>query len=151
MASSALSEIIMFVAVLLIAAFVTGILTTSTYKISIGIDKKGDELSTKLSQDFEIINDPGKIIRNSESGITYLYIKNTGKDPILFTNDSFTVVIDGNIVIINDTEQLTTPGSNVLYPGDVGEIIVNYNETGYHRIKIISYTGISRIIKGYIS
>lgn len=55
LASSAMSEIVMFVAVLLIAAFVAGILTTSTYKISLNINKKGDALATKLSQDFEII------------------------------------------------------------------------------------------------
>ncbi|XRO77378.1 flagellar protein G [Methanocaldococcus sp. 10A] len=151
MASNAISEIVIFVAVLLIAAFVAGILTTSTYKISINIGKKSDALATKLSQDFEIINDPGNIIRNSSAGTTYLYIKNTGKDPIIFTNSSFTVIIDGSIVKINTTNQLTTPGINVLYPGDVGEIVVNYNETGYHRIKVISDSGISRIIKGYIS
>ncbi|XRP96345.1 flagellar protein G [Methanocaldococcus sp. 16A] len=151
MASNAMSEIVMFVAVLLIAAFVAGILTTSTYKISINIGKKGDALATKLSQDFEIINDPGNITRNASAGTTLLYIKNTGKDPIIFTNSSFTVIIDGNIVKINTTNQLTTPGINVLYPGDVGEIVVNYNETGYHRIKVISDSGISRIIKGRIS
>ncbi|AIJ05852.1 flagella protein G [Methanocaldococcus bathoardescens] len=141
----------MFVAVLLIAAFVAGILTTSTYKISINIGKKGDALATKLSQDFEIINDPGNITRNSSAGITIIYIKNTGKDPIIFTNDTFTVIIDGNIVGINTTKQLTTPGSNVLYPGDVGEIDVNYNETGYHKIKVVSDSGISRVIRGFIS
>ncbi|ACV25017.1 flagellar protein G [Methanocaldococcus fervens] len=151
MASSALSEIIMFVAVLLIAAFVAGILTTSTYKISVNIGKKGDELSTKLSQDFEIINDPGSIPRNSSAGITIIYIKNTGKDPIIFTDDSFTVIIDGNIVEISDTKQLSNPESNTLYPGDVGEIDVNYNETGYHKIKVVSDSGISRVIRGYIS
>lgn len=146
-----MSEIVMFVAVLLIAAFVAGILTTSTYKISINIGKKGDALATKLSQDFEIINDPGNITRNSSAGITIIYIKNTGKDPIIFTNDTFTVIIDGNIVGINTTKQLTTPGSNVLYPGDVGEIDVNYNETGYHKIKVVSDSGISRVIRGFIS
>ncbi|GEM_PF-2463414 len=146
-----MSEIVMFVAVLLIAAFVTGILTTSTYKISINIGKKGDALATKLSQDFEIINDPGNITRNSSAGITIIYIKNTGKDPIIFTNDTFTVIIDGNIVGINNTKQITTPGSNVLYPGDVGEIDVNYNESGYHKIKVVSDSGISRVIRGYIS
>ncbi|WP_048201996.1 flagellar protein G [Methanocaldococcus bathoardescens] len=151
MASNAMSEIVMFVAVLLIAAFVAGILTTSTYKISINIGKKGDALATKLSQDFEIINDPGNITRNSSAGITIIYIKNTGKDPIIFTNDTFTVIIDGNIVGINTTKQLTTPGSNVLYPGDVGEIDVNYNETGYHKIKVVSDSGISRVIRGFIS
>ncbi|WP_048196645.1 flagellar protein G [Methanocaldococcus vulcanius] len=151
MASSAMSEIIMFVAVLLIAAFVAGILTTSTYKISLNIDKKSDALSTKLSQDFEIINDPGEIIRNPSAGVIYLYIKNTGKDPIVFTNTSFTVIVDGNIVGINNTYDLTDPGDNVLSPGDVGEIVAKYNETGYHRIRVVSESGISRTIKGYIS
>ncbi|ENN95832.1 flagellin [Methanocaldococcus villosus KIN24-T80] len=151
MASSGLSEIIMFVAVLLIAAFVVGVLTTSTYKISLNIGKKTDSFSEKLAQDFEIINDPAKIPRDPNLGIITLYIKNTGKKPIIFTPDSFTVIIDGNIVKIYNISQLSNPGSEELYPGDVGELNVSYNESRYHRIKVVLYSGVSRVIEGYIS
>ena len=36
--------------------------------------------------------------------------------------------------------------STVLSPADVGEIDVFYNETGYHKIKVISEQGVSRTL-----
>ncbi|ADG13759.1 flagellin [Methanocaldococcus infernus ME] len=150
MASSALSEIILFVTVLIIAAFVAGVLLTSSYKISIGIGEKTDVLSEKLSQDFEIVNDPSNIPRDSNLGITTLYIKNTGNTQLPITKNSYTVIIDGLVVPIENVDNYNNPGSNVLYPGDVGIINVSYNNSGYHKIKVVLYSGLSREIIGYI-
>ena len=151
MASSALSEIILFVTVLIIAAFIAGVLLTSTYKISLGINDKSEILSKKLSQDFVIANDPLSIPRDSTLGITTLYIKNTGDSPIPLSKTTCTVLIDGSVVPINNTENYNNPGSNVLYPGDVGIINVSYNVSGYHKIRVILYSGVSREIIGYIT
>lgn len=103
MASNVFSEVIIFVSVLIITAAVAGILATSTHKISLGISSKGDTLSTQLSQDFEIINDPGNIPRNSINGISTVYIKNTGKTQISIQSDTITAIIDGEIRDISDT------------------------------------------------
>ncbi|WP_423793317.1 flagellar protein G [Methanocaldococcus indicus] len=146
MASSAVSEILLFVAVLLIAGLVVSVLTVSSYKISLSLEKKSDSISNKLAQDFEIINDPADIPRNPTLGITTIYIKNTGKEPIIFTNTTFNVIIDGNIVSITDI----SPTTGILYPEEVGTINVSYNETGYHKIRVVSSSGVSREIIGYI-
>ncbi|BAP62022.1 flagellar protein G [Methanococcus maripaludis] len=150
MASNVFSEVIIFVSVLIITAAVAGILATSTHKISLGISSKGDTLSTQLSQDFEIINDPGNIPRNSINGISTIYIKNTGKTQISIQSDTITAIIDGEIRDISDTSIVNGAGS-VLSPSEVGKIEINYNETGFHKIKIVSENGVSRTITGDVN
>lgn len=150
MASNVFSEIIIFVSVLIITAAVAGILATSTHKISLGISSKGDTLSTQLSQDFEIINDPGNLPRNSATGISTIYVKNTGKSPLSIQNNIISVMIDGEIQSISDTN-IVGGSSTVLSPSDVGEIDVFYNETGYHKIKVISEQGVSRTLTAKIN
>ncbi|ABO36031.1 flagellar protein G [Methanococcus maripaludis C5] len=145
MASNVFSEIIIFVSVLIITAAVAGLLATSTHKISLGISSKGDTLSTQLSQDFEIINDPGYIPRNSSTGISTIYIKNTGKTQIPIQNETVTAIIDGEIYDVSNSSIVNNEGI-ILSPSEVGKLEVEYNETGFHNIKIISEQGISRTL-----
>lgn len=150
MASNVFSEMVLFVSVLIIAAAVSGILATTTHKLSLGINNKGDILSSKLSNDFEIINDPGDVPRNQTTGIVPIYIKNTGKMPFAFNKDIFTVLIDGSIKTINSTTILDSTSNEVLEPSKVGRIDIEYNTSGYHRIKVVSENGVARTLKGYI-
>lgn len=150
MASNVFSEMLLFVSVLIIAAAVSGILATTTHEISLGINTKGDILSSKLSQDFEIINDPENIPRDNSTGTILIYIKNTGKSPIAFSKDVVTVMIDGNIIPIESTEVINDGSLDVLHPSMVGMINVSYNNTGYHIIKVITESGIVRSLKVYI-
>jgi len=149
MASNVFSEIIIFVSVLIITAAVSGNLVTITHKLSLGINNKGEILSSKLSQDFEIINDPANVPRNSTTGITTLYVKNTGKTQIPFNGNVFTVIIDGDIKTIDSTADLNDL-NGALDPSEVGKINVNYNNTGYHKIKVISEQGVTRTLMAEI-
>jgi len=149
MASNVFSEIIIFVSVLIITAAVSGNLVTITHKLSLGINNKGEILSSKLSQDFEIINDPTNVPRNSTTGITTLYVKNTGKTQIPFNGNVFTVIIDGDIKNIDSTADLNDL-NGVLDPSEVGKIDVSYNNTGYHKIKVISEQGVTRTLMAEI-
>ncbi|MDK2790262.1 MAG: archaeal flagellar protein FlaG [Methanothermococcus sp.] len=149
MASNVFSEIIIFVSVLIITAAVSGNLVTITHKLSLGINNKGEILSSKLSQDFEIINDPANVPRNSTTGITTLYVKNTGKTQIPFNGNVFTVIIDGDIKNIDSTADLNDL-NGVLDPSEVGKIDVSYNNTGYHKIKVISEQGVTRTLMAEI-
>lgn len=149
MASNVFSELIIFVSVLIITAAVSGNLVTITHKLSLGINNKGEILSSKLSQDFEIINDPANVPRNSTTGITTLYVKNTGKTQIPFNGNVFTVIIDGDIKNIDSTADLNDL-NGVLDPSEVGKIDVSYNNTGYHKIKVISEQGVTRTLMAEI-
>ncbi|ABR54876.1 flagella protein G [Methanococcus vannielii SB] len=149
MASNVFSEIIIFVSVLIITAAVAGLLATSTHKISLGISSKGDTLSTQLSQDFEIINDPGKIPRDSVKGESTIYVKNTGKNPFSINPDVISVMINGEIMSISNSAVFQS-SRTVLRPSEVGEINITYNNSGYHTIRVISEQGVSRTLKGKI-
>jgi flagellar protein FlaG len=147
MASNVFSEMILFVSVLIIAAAVSGLLATTTHKLSLGINYKGDIVSSKLSQDFEIINDPACTPLNQTSGTFPVYIKNTGKTPFTFNKNTMTVIVDGNIQAIDSTSVIDNLTSEVLEPSEVGKIVVYYNTTGYHRVKVISENGVARTLE----
>ena len=150
MASNAFSELIIFVSVLIIAAAVSGILATTTHELSLGINSKGDILTSKLTRDFEIINDPDNIPWNQTTGTISIYIKNTGKSPISFSKDVLTVIIDGEVANISSTSVVNSDVSDVIYPSMVGKLDVKYNVSGYHTIKVISEYGITRTLKANI-
>lgn len=150
MAANVFSELIMFVSVLIIAAAVSGILATTTHELSLGISSKGDILTSELTQDFEIINDPDNIPWNQTTGIISIYIKNIGKSPIPFSKDVLTVLIDGEVANISSTSVVNSNISDVIYPSMVGKLDVNYNVSGYHTIKVISECGIARTLKANI-
>ena len=151
MASNIFSELIIFVSVLIIAAAVSGILATTTHELSLGISSKGNILSSKLTQDFEIINDPDNIPWNQTTGEISIYIKNIGESPISFNEDVLTVIIDGNVANISSTSIVNGDGvSDIIYPSMVGKLNVKYNISGYHTIKVISEYGIIRTLKANI-
>ena len=150
MASNVFSELIIFVSVLIIAAAVSGILATTTHELSLGLNSKGDILYSKLTRDFEIINDPDNIPWNQTTGVVSIYVKNTGKSPISFSKDVLTVIIDGDVVNISSTSVVNSEVSDVIYPSMVGKLDVEYNVSGYHTIKVISEYGITRTLKANI-
>ncbi|ABR55854.1 flagellar protein G [Methanococcus aeolicus] len=150
MASNTFSEIIMFVVVLIIAASVSGILVANTHQISLGMATKGEVISSKLSNIFEIINDPENIPRNESTGIISIYIKNTGKTPFVFNSGVTTVLIDGDIKTINYMTAISSASNEMLDPSKIGRIDVEYNTTGYHRLKVVSEYGGARTLKMHI-
>lgn len=142
MASSAVSELVLFIASLIIASIVAGGLYMVTQDISNGINVRGRDLAYNLRVNFEIINDPENI---PVSGGAYLfYVKNIGEVPFVFDNTSVVVFIDGNMIPPANLTftNLDNSGSNQLYPYDVGEIQVNTTlSSGYHKITVVIQTG----------
>ncbi|MBP2172363.1 flagellin [Methanococcus voltae] len=149
MASNVFSEIILFVSVLIITAAVSGILATSTHKISLGLEQRGDALSSQLTKDFEIINDPGYVLKNA-TDTTMIYLKNTGKSPITFDKEVISVLVDGNPVEISNTYVEGDSSVRVLGSSKVGKLHITYNTSGYHRFKVVTSEGIARTFTGEI-
>lgn len=142
MASSAATELVLFIASLLVAGMVAGGLYVVTQDVSNGITVRGKDLAYNLRVNFEIINDPENI---PVSGGAYIfYVKNTGEVPFMFDNTSVIVFIDGNMMPPANLTfaNINNPGSNQLYPYDVGEIQVNTTlSSGYHKIAVVISTG----------
>ncbi len=141
MASSVVSELVLFIVSLLIAGMVAGGLYVVTQDISDGIFVKGREVATSLRTNFEIINDPEHIPYASASDTYIFYVRNTGKTAFSFDPNSVVVMIDGNIV---PAANLTFSPSGILAPYDVGMIYVPsafIGSSGYHKITVIIETG----------
>ncbi|ASJ13790.1 flagellar protein G [Thermococcus radiotolerans] len=138
MASSVVSELVLFIVSLLVAGMVAGGLYVVTQDISGGILTKGQDVAESLRTNFEIINDPENI---PVSGSSYVfYIRNIGKDSFSFDPNSVVVMIDGSMI---PPANLTFEPSGALAPYEVGKIYVPtaFISSGYHKITVVIETG----------
>lgn len=135
------TEAILFIGAVLIAVFTAGVLGITSYKMADGIREKGVIIGDRLKTDFEIINDPENI--PVQSGRYVFYIKNTGKKNFYFTNDTITVLIDGQII---PKSNLNVQGSSgALRRSDVGTISVSTSlSSGYHTLRVVLFNGVTR-------
>ena len=130
MASVSVSHLIIFIAAMIVAASVAGLLTTTVNDISNAIEEEGFSTSDDIRSDVTIINDPGAGVYNSSgSENVTLYVKNTGSRELsaasgnidVFVNGIFTPISDANISILegsevwgrNDVIRITVGGENV--------------------------------------
>jgi len=142
MSGESAAQLILFIAAVLIATSVSAVMVVTIEKISLGIRDQGDYLKNVISTNFEIINDPMNIpTKTIGTNTAYVfYVKNIGKTPIVFTNRTITVLIDGNI--IPPANVTTSP--EVLPPSQVGEIdVITSLSPGNHRITVVLSNGLS--------
>jgi flagellar protein FlaG len=80
MASVSITHLILFIASLLVAASVAGVLTNEVGRLSQAINDQGLDASKDVRTDIEIISDSGSSgsIYDPNSGNVTLYVKNTG-------------------------------------------------------------------------
>lgn len=140
MASVSVSHLIIFIAAMLVAASVAGLLTNTVDDISNAIEEQGFSTSDEIRSDITIINDPGAGVYDGET--LTLYVKNTGSTELstssdnidVFVNGVFTSIGDDDIEVLPDEEESTVWGRN-----DVVRITVNVDiSDGDNRVKIVA-------------
>ena len=148
MASVSVSHLIIFIAAMLVAASVAGLLTTTVEDISDAIEEQGFSTSDDIRSDITIINDPAAGVYDEENGgeLT-LYVKNTGSTELptnsdnidLFINGIFTPIDEDNgdsIEVLPEDEESTVWGRN-----DVVRITIvdanDYVGDGQNRVKLV--------------
>jgi flagellar protein FlaG len=95
MASVSVSELIIFIAAISVAAAVSGVLVDTVSEISESVTQNGDQLQTNLETDTEIISDPeSDAVANSTQVVVLL--KNTGSTTLLA--EQLDVLLNGEIV-----------------------------------------------------
>lgn len=139
MASVSITHLILFIASLLVAASVAGVLTDEVGRLSQAINDQGLDASQDVRTDIEIISDSGSTgsIYDSNTGNVTLYIKNTGTQRLDASPDGIDVLVDGeyqsnlNVTVLDDTTWDTN---------DVARVRVSLSDTlnsGDHRIKVV--------------
>ncbi|WP_224333878.1 flagellar protein G [Haloprofundus halobius] len=133
MSSSGITQLVLFIAALTVAAGVATTLTANVNDISGSLDSRGDNIVEGIDTDIEIISDPGSpesIYDDTEDNETVtLLVKNTG-ERTLSTERGVDVVVDGRyipvdtVTVVSDAsawrpgQTVRVTASAALDPGD---------------------------------
>jgi len=90
------THVIYFIAAVIIAGVVSGILIAVTSDISSSLSLLGDDIQDGLDYEFAIINDPANI--PDVSGNFRFYLKNIGRKELPTTTSIFNIFIDGDLI-----------------------------------------------------
>lgn len=139
MASVSVSHAIIFIASIVVAASVAGVLTSEVDRVSQAIDAHGGDLSDSIRTDIEIINDAGSsnCCFDSDTNNITLYVKNTGSRTIPTDPDLLDVFVNGTYT--GDTAVSVVEGSD-WQPQAVVELEIHVPgglSSGDHRVKVI--------------
>lgn len=142
MGSLATSEMIFFIATLVLSVSVVGVLGGQTAHLTMGMENSAKGTSSLIQTDFQIINDPSHV--PYDNGYVF-YIKNTGENNIVFTNNSISVLINGTLMTGNLLNVISPGNSGQILPSQVGELVVNTTiGSGYNQITVTLSNGLSK-------
>lgn len=145
MADASISQLIVLVVSLSIAATVGGMVMQSAGMISGSIEDQSQTVSRQIETDIEIINDPQYMFENVNGGDNnlVLYVKNTGSEKIENSYSIIDVFVDGTYLSEGNIEKRNIIGDVRWYPSRVLKIVTNYTKenlkSGDHRVKLIVY------------
>jgi flagellar protein FlaG len=144
MSSTGISELIFFIATLIVTASVVGALAYQTTDLTTGMKNSSSQVSSMMDDNFKIINDPSQIPFKASTGYTF-YIKNIGTQAFYFTNNTVTVMINGTVISNSKLIFNNTGNNGSLAPAQVGEILVNVTlAPGYYTLTISIFNGLSK-------
>ena len=91
------TQVIFFVVSVILASAVSGVFVAVINDVSSSLSGRGERVQDQLDYEFTIINDPEN---TPTSGSNYLfYLKNIGGKKLSTTNTTFTIFVDGEIVL----------------------------------------------------
>lgn len=137
-AGASATQMIFFIASVIIALGVVGALFLNIQSISTSAAMGSKTISEQLRTDITVINDPAIV---PKSGNTYtFYVKNTGKEDL--STRYITVIVDGSLVPDGSLNK-TILNDAVWIPGDVLEINATVSiAPGSHSLRVITENGI---------
>lgn len=138
MAGASVSEMILFIAALVVAASVAGTLTTQVDRVSDSLSARSLDVSNEVRADVAIISDAGSpdSIYGGSPPITLL-VRNTGSSDLPASSDAVEVLVNGSYVT-DVTVSVESGGPGWTRGGVVRlEIDRGLDANAAHRIKII--------------
>jgi flagellar protein FlaG len=134
MAEISVPTLILFIASIVVAAGVAGVLIDTVSGISNAVDDRGGDVSKSIRTDAEIISDPETGVYDDANGTITLYVKNTGVrtlptgniDPFVdgrYRTNTTVSVVDGSAWTPNAVVELT-----------ISEVSLS---SGDHRVKLV--------------
>lgn len=134
MASVSTSHLILFIASMIVAASVSGVLINGVQQLSGAVDDRSIDVSREIRTDVEIISDPGAENVYADNRTTLL-VKNTGSRQLAARPSQLDVLIDGGYQTDLSVEVIDGP------TWDVGNVVrVEITGTlapGDHRVLLV--------------
>lgn len=138
MASVSITHLVLFIASMLVAASVAGVLTDEVGRLSESISVQGLDTSQEIRTDIEIISDSGADnVYNASTDNVTLYVKNTGSRRLPAESNALDVIVNGryhggvNVSVVDGTSWDTNNVARVrIFEPDLG--------AGDHRVKVIA-------------
>lgn len=125
MASVSVTHLIIFIASMIVAASVAGVLITEVEEVSSALSDRGEDVSAEIGTDISIISDPRAGI--VEGDVVELLVKNTGTESIAFDEGALTVLLNGELVEQEDLSVEpadTDTGADRWQRGEVAEVTI---------------------------
>jgi archaeal flagellar protein FlaG len=94
MPGTAASQMIFFIAAMMVATAVAGVFITTTINLAKDMKKGGDDIKNQFNTQITVINDPSAMPYNSTCSTLVLYIKNIGSADI--SQDTVMVALNGS-------------------------------------------------------
>ena len=94
MADVSVPSLILFIASIVIAAGVAGVLIDTVTGISGALDDRGADVAENIRTDVEVISDSESNVYNNDTNTLTLYVKNTGDRTLPATGETFDVIVD---------------------------------------------------------
>lgn len=136
MADVSVPSLILFIASIVIAAGVAGVLIDTVTGISGALDDRGADVAENIRTDIEVISDSESNVYDSGSETLTLYVKNTGRRTIPATGESFDVIVDAQYRT-NVTVEVADDGTEWTPHGVVEVRIGDLNlDSGDHRVRL---------------
>ena len=138
MAGDSVSTLILFIAAMLVAAGVAGVLVTNVNDITNSIDTHSTDVREKIDTDVEIISDPGSnAVYDTEGNETItLLIKNTGDRTLDSDGNGIDVLVNGEYVSDEDWK-LEVVSGETWRTGEVAQLEIDRELTpGEHRVTV---------------
>jgi archaeal flagellar protein FlaG len=95
MAATAASQMIFFIAAIVVSVAVVGTIVSTTHNFSADLKRHGGDMGNTIQTDISIINDPVAMPYNATNKTIAIYIMNTGSTILPYSNSSVIIMING--------------------------------------------------------
>ena len=138
MASVSASSLILFIAALLVATSVAGVMTNSVTDISESLEDKSLDATQRIDTDVTVISDAGSdAVYDPDAETVTVLVKNTGRATLSSAPERLDVLLDGRYVRANEVST-TVLGDDHWAPGAVLRVEIDSTlETGEHRVVVV--------------
>ena len=135
MAATSASHLIWFIAAVIAATAISGVMVSSVLEVADRLETSGRSMADELATDISIENAMTMVPYNATSHNLTIYIKNIGSKEIYFTGVNYTFILLLSGPNIKDTDYIPTDmallGGNAFLPGLTLRLTYNITAPSY--------------------